>query len=663
MKFQYWIFVVVFWLSGCARLGDMGGDGGVKAPFMSGEDWWISQGANDHGGNLQGAWDFNYGSGWDDYERPVLAACTGKVHTAKNDGDWGNTVVIDCDHGGYFRTAHHQQLFVQVGQPVVQGQVIGTCGNTGYSSGPHIHAQWQNAPDHDADSYSLNDVGNPQTGDNVVSGNQYIFDRARSAGYYDFNPWSYHGDSQLPDTAFGAPNQWGIHLYHDWNSNSLYTRYNNAKNCYVLNYEGGAYDGAIVYDALGGARRAYIVGWDQWLGWHELPPDGDSTWNPGEGGPNSWLGMPITNSYYSTNNQWCQNFQRGYMCQTGAYAYPAGSVAPGQRWDGIWDSQWSYAFAEAFERNGAYPMVGKTDPANPAVHGWEDVWVQNYVAGQHGDCALIYSFDTHEAFLVRSGFWEYYQEQGGPSTFGYPLGDEQDTTLEHLPYDPYCQGRGYSSAAQCVHEFCGADYSSMQRFSKGTMCYNKGGGVGFGDDYYGFIPDECDEYELPENGIDDNCDGVIDDNDYDQDGSWWSDGDCDDTNANVYPGAAEETDGVDNDCDGEVDETDNIPVGCAAGASVEVILEPASNWVIQLYHAGGVYYSEPGEYLCVSQELTPGVVLDFNAYSETQGWLSLSASQTARETGFGVLNVEGTDRLDSAVVVTDNYGTNVECYP
>ena len=44
--------------------------------------------------------------------------------------------------------------------------------------------------------------------------------------------------------------------------------------------------------------------------------------------------------------------------------------------------------------------------------------------------------------------------------------------------------------------------------------------------------------------------------DADNDGFSENQGDCDDTNATVYPGATEdESDGVDNDCDGEIDET------------------------------------------------------------------------------------------------------------
>lgn len=60
------------------------------------------------------------------------------------------------------------------------------------------------------------------------------------------------------------------------------------------------------------------------------------------------------------------------------------------------------------------------------------------------------------------------------------------------------------------------------------------------------------------NGIDDDCDGKVDEGTivYDDDGDGYSEiaGDCDDTNAATYPGASEVYDGKDNDCDGVVDE-------------------------------------------------------------------------------------------------------------
>lgn len=58
------------------------------------------------------------------------------------------------------------------------------------------------------------------------------------------------------------------------------------------------------------------------------------------------------------------------------------------------------------------------------------------------------------------------------------------------------------------------------------------------------------------NGLDDNCDGIIEltEMDEDQDGFRICDGDCDDTDASIYPQAPEGCDGKDNDCDEIVDE-------------------------------------------------------------------------------------------------------------
>ncbi len=60
------------------------------------------------------------------------------------------------------------------------------------------------------------------------------------------------------------------------------------------------------------------------------------------------------------------------------------------------------------------------------------------------------------------------------------------------------------------------------------------------------------------NGVDDDCDGQIDEDfdDYDDDNDGFSEqaGDCDDTNPGIHPGAEEHSNGVDDDCDGLIDE-------------------------------------------------------------------------------------------------------------
>ena len=70
---------------------------------------------------------------------PVVAAATGTVIVAGWLGGYGNLVVVD--HGNGFATAygHNTSVTVGVGQSVAQGQLIAYSGNTGHSTGPHVH--------------------------------------------------------------------------------------------------------------------------------------------------------------------------------------------------------------------------------------------------------------------------------------------------------------------------------------------------------------------------------------------------------------------------------------------------------------------------------------------------------------------------------------------
>jgi len=61
--------------------------------------------------------------------------------------------------------------------------------------------------------------------------------------------------------------------------------------------------------------------------------------------------------------------------------------------------------------------------------------------------------------------------------------------------------------------------------------------------------------DIPDNGVDEDCDGEDFTLNFDDDGDGFRlDVDCDDTNANIFPGAPELCDGIDNNCNGAIDE-------------------------------------------------------------------------------------------------------------
>ena len=71
----------------------------------------------------------------------VLAAMDGTVTTAAYDSYYGNYVVIEDSKGYCTKYAHMDTLSVSAGQAVKHGDTIGTTGNTGSSTGSHLHIE------------------------------------------------------------------------------------------------------------------------------------------------------------------------------------------------------------------------------------------------------------------------------------------------------------------------------------------------------------------------------------------------------------------------------------------------------------------------------------------------------------------------------------------
>ncbi len=72
---------------------------------------------------------------------PVYATHTGIVVTAAYDSSYGNYVVITNEEGYTTKYAHLSSLNVSAGQSIEVGTQIGTTGNTGSSSGSHLHLE------------------------------------------------------------------------------------------------------------------------------------------------------------------------------------------------------------------------------------------------------------------------------------------------------------------------------------------------------------------------------------------------------------------------------------------------------------------------------------------------------------------------------------------
>ena len=69
----------------------------------------------------------------------VLAADGGIVTFAGYSGGYGYLIKVDHQNGMETRYAHNSQLLVKAGDKVFQGMHIAESGNSGRSTGPHLH--------------------------------------------------------------------------------------------------------------------------------------------------------------------------------------------------------------------------------------------------------------------------------------------------------------------------------------------------------------------------------------------------------------------------------------------------------------------------------------------------------------------------------------------
>ncbi|WP_326796700.1 LysM peptidoglycan-binding domain-containing M23 family metallopeptidase [Streptomyces sp. NBC_01808] len=82
---------------------------------------------------------------------PVYSVGPGEVHSTSTEGAYGNHILIRMADGHYVLYAHLDRMSVAVGDRVEGGTRIGDSGNTGNTTGPHLHFEVRTGTDYGTD--------------------------------------------------------------------------------------------------------------------------------------------------------------------------------------------------------------------------------------------------------------------------------------------------------------------------------------------------------------------------------------------------------------------------------------------------------------------------------------------------------------------------------
>lgn len=111
-----------------------------STPSIRPSKGWISSGFGRRKSPFTGRREFH--KGLDIANRkgtPIIATADGIVTFAGKKGFLGKTIKVDHGHGIVTRYGHLQKIIKQRGEAVKRGEVIALMGNTGRSTGPHLH--------------------------------------------------------------------------------------------------------------------------------------------------------------------------------------------------------------------------------------------------------------------------------------------------------------------------------------------------------------------------------------------------------------------------------------------------------------------------------------------------------------------------------------------
>lgn len=112
----------------------------ASTPSIRPVDGWITSKFGYRTSPFTGRKEFH--SGLDIANKPgtkIIATANGRVSYAGRKMYIGNLLVIDHGHGRVTRFGHLKKILVKPGQEVKRGDVIALLGNTGRSTGPHVH--------------------------------------------------------------------------------------------------------------------------------------------------------------------------------------------------------------------------------------------------------------------------------------------------------------------------------------------------------------------------------------------------------------------------------------------------------------------------------------------------------------------------------------------
>jgi len=109
-------------------------------PISRGEKSWVTSNFGFRQSPFTGQREFHQGYDLSTREgTPIMATADGVVIYASRKGLLGNTIIVDHGHGMVTRYGHCQKFLKKRGEKVKRWEPIALVGDTGRSTGPHVH--------------------------------------------------------------------------------------------------------------------------------------------------------------------------------------------------------------------------------------------------------------------------------------------------------------------------------------------------------------------------------------------------------------------------------------------------------------------------------------------------------------------------------------------